>query len=929
VAFGSGSSNVARADVEFRAETGKFEADVAVAKRIYTEAVGGMSDASLRMSVAQEKLDRAISKFGPESLQARSAAVAYRKELNATQEQADHTRRSVHASNNEMLRAGRGALAASGAFKGLGNALFFASSSFAGAFGLIYALRSTIKEAAHAQVVMAQLSKAVGNAGISWGDHRKAILAALEAQSKLSAFDDEELKASFSSLIVRTKDVNEALKLNAVAADVARARHTSLQQAVTLVTRASLGQVGSLRRLGLDVERVTAAQDKLRAAGVKVTFAQREQAKAADVAATRLSVVSLLQTKFAGQAAQFAGTAEGAQERFNKVLNDTKEIIGIGLLPTITNLLTQFSEYLDKLNKSGDLQRKMNVLLRDGGIAAHIVAETFKEIKDILDPLVRALGGTEQAVKDFLLVMAAYKLAKIAGAIKGMAVAFGFVGPAATKAAAETVIAENAIGTGALAQIPKVAALRAELALLGGVSLGAAAATAGVIVAGIVGGVAVAKGLSELDELITDQTATEKKNANRIVTVWRKYGGAWLRTAYDNSTPRMKKIIEQRLRAVGDREALRILGFKNLPSVLGPPAPPPAATTDTGGSTTTSGGTTKRTEADIQLDLSRAQARGDVAGQARADRELLALYRAQAANLERRKNLTLLQKQKLTQLYGQIEGVQSELDSIAADASRKDQERARASEQARAKRLAAHKQTLDTREQRLQNALLHAAATAGIEDDRKAVQALIAFYKAAAHDAELTAKERAQYENKRLKVGATARAARGAAELKRLDLREQRLRNAADRAELTDTLADDRKTLQALIAFYRAEVENEKLSASARAAAEKKRIAARKRLKDVNKQGGADGSGGLTMADFRRESFEFLQSLHGVTNTYGSNIDQSKDAGWALHTQGHLAQRERREQTMSMKTIASRLGHQDARYIAAATDVVMDGVGAI
>jgi len=206
MAFGSGSATgVARADVEFRAETGKFEADVTQAKRIYLDSVDKMGDASLRMSVQQEKLDRAISRFGPNSLQARQAAVNYRRELNSLQHEQDQVRHSAERSSTALVRSGRGAIAASGAFKGLGNALFFASGAFAGAFGFIYALRSALTKAAEAQVVMGQLEVAVKNSGLAWEDHRRHITNVIEAQSKLTAFDDEDLKRTLAALIIRTE----------------------------------------------------------------------------------------------------------------------------------------------------------------------------------------------------------------------------------------------------------------------------------------------------------------------------------------------------------------------------------------------------------------------------------------------------------------------------------------------------------------------------------------------------------------------------------------------------------------------------------------------------------------------------------------------------------------------------------------------------
>lgn len=101
-----------------------------------------------------------------------------------------------------------------------------------------------------------------------------------------------------------------------------------------------------------------------------------------------------------------------------------------------------------------------------------------------------------------------------------------------------------------------------------------------------------------------------------------------------------------------------------------------------------------------------------------------------------------------------------------------------------------------------------------------------------------------------------------------LDVREQRLENARLRATLTETLTDDRKRNQALIAFYRAESHDTNLLVTERTAYEKKLIEA---LKDKKEITGATGS---AAADFSKLSFGFLQELQGVTNQFASNVTQ-------------------------------------------------------
>ena len=127
----------------------------------------------------------------------------------------------------------------------------------------------------------------------------------------------------------------------------------------------------------------------------------------------------------------------------------------------------------------------------------------------------------------------------------------------------------------------------------------------------------------------------------------------------------------------------------------------------------------------------------------------------------------------------------------------------------------------------------------------------------------LTEKERAQYEKKRLKIAQKVREARAKGLESRLDIKERKLRNAVEAAELKDGIKDDELALKRLIAFYRAEEKNRDLSEKARLEAERKRIEAQKKLKKLK----AD--------DVKKGTFsgaEFLTSLQGVLNTYGGNL---------------------------------------------------------
>ena len=867
--FGRGTQ-VAQADVEFVAQTGQFEIDTKQAQRIYHNAVSEMSDDALRMSVAQEKLDRAIARFGPTSLQARTAAMNYRSELRKTQEQQDHLRNSAHRGSTEITRGARGAIAASGAFKGLGNALFFAGNAFAGAFGLVYAIRSVIQAAGKLQAAQEIMRKSTENAGISWQAEGAHIDKTLQSMINVTAFSREDLDRSFAATIARTKDSASAFDLLSTAADLARARHKSLEVATIAMLRAANGQTAGLLRMGIAVGKVTTEQDKLRQSGVKVTAQQRADAKAADAAATRLAVVAKVRAVVHGQALAFSKTEQGAQERFNAILEETKATIGEALLPTITRLLDHFSTWLDKLNRSGQLQKDVNKDIHDAGVFFHALEGAIRDAEKVLGPLVQTMGGFHNAVKFILLGTLAYKALKAAQAIKGIATAFNLVGTSAVVNSEKAVIAENEVGDAAVANTAKVEGLAKGFTTRGGMVV-SGAALAGALAVGDTVSAPMEAGQQDLHNYPELYKIFQKiKNGQPLTTDERQAWAIAIRGNVVSMNGRTNASASQLKRAEG---MLKIARPKDMATPHGSAAAIRAAKAAAAATAGDGGGTQpppKRSVIDIQLDYQAAQRRKDEAGMLKYDRELKAYYERQLASLQARKKQTLLVKEQEQKVGDEIQGVQSDIDSIVSGQQTAARAKRQAEAAAAAKAHARHKQALETQEQKLLNAALRAAATQGRKDDEETTKVLIAFYKKAAHDAELTAKERAQYEHKRLEVRKKLIAARSAAELQRLDLRERRLRNAADLAELKGTMASEKKALNALIAFYKEEERNVDLSEKARQEARRKEIEARKRLKrDLKKDAKDKGGDKVTAAQISSMLQDLQASFYGQ---YASNI---------------------------------------------------------
>lgn len=187
------------------------------------------------------------------------------------------------------------------------------AAGIAGA-AILSGIKSTISAAANAQQVLGQTKVALDDAGLSWSQYGKRIETVIDAQRKLG-FDDEELLKTFSLFIRRTGDVGKALDRNQLSLDVARGRYIDLADAANIVNKASLGQAGALRRIGIDAKNGSSG----------------------------LQLLTLLQQKYGGAAQAAAGDATTANAKLRVSIQNVQEQLGKGLLPTVTNLADNLS----------------------------------------------------------------------------------------------------------------------------------------------------------------------------------------------------------------------------------------------------------------------------------------------------------------------------------------------------------------------------------------------------------------------------------------------------------------------------------------------------------------------------------------------------------------------------------------------------------
>ena len=313
--------------------------------------------------------------------------------------------------------------------KGIGRSLAFATGGFVAFAGATDLLRASIDAARDVGVAQKQLAAQVKASGESFQANQAAISKA-ELSLEKYGFTSEDSAKALTVLERGTGKITEAMKLQGAAADLARAKNETLSDAANTLAKVFGGQETALRRAvpGLDKN------------------------------AHGLDLIAEAQQRLAGQAR--AGTT--VSEKFEATLHNTEVIIGNALLPTIDRLLTKLGDWLDKMNRTGQLQRDLNTAVKDGtgviqGIEAILkpVVALFKEFGD-------AVGGTKKEVELLGLAFAGWK---IQGWLNGIGLLKGGI---------------TGIGTSARTSEGEVAGLKGSLAGLGEAAA-IAIATGGVI----------------------------------------------------------------------------------------------------------------------------------------------------------------------------------------------------------------------------------------------------------------------------------------------------------------------------------------------------------------------------------------------------------------------------------------------------------------
>lgn len=194
-------------------------------------------------------------------------------------------------------------------------------AGFALAAGAVMAakgLYSATKAAIADSAAQAKLAQGLKNAAGANDAQVAATERWISAQGRALGVTDDELRPALSRLVTATKDVEEAQRLAALSMDVSAGSGKSLESVSTAMMKAANGNVSALSRLGINTKN---------AAGETISFEE----------ATRRMAET-----FGGQAATKANTLEGKMARLRLIFDETKETIGMKLIPVLTDLADWF-----------------------------------------------------------------------------------------------------------------------------------------------------------------------------------------------------------------------------------------------------------------------------------------------------------------------------------------------------------------------------------------------------------------------------------------------------------------------------------------------------------------------------------------------------------------------------------------------------------
>jgi hypothetical protein len=327
-------------------------------------------------------------------------AAAERDHARAQQEVATSTRRmssETKVLERDLSASARGAIVGSGAFRGLGRSIAFASGTFLGGFGLTLALRTAVDEMQNAARVGAQTSQVIKTTGGAAGVTARQVDVLAKAVMEKAGIDDEAVKSAENLLLTFTEVRNEVGKGNNIFTQATKAT-VDMAAALANARGGSPDLAGAAIQVGRALNDPIQGLTALRRVGVSFTSAQVEQIKALEqsgqIMGAQKLILQELQREFGGTAAKVnaaSGNLGTLREDLKNIAGDYAKV----LAPDIREAAKAADEWAHRIETDADARKKFKQdvdsivgAIKDLITFAHQVTDAVGGVKNAFELLI-------------------------------------------------------------------------------------------------------------------------------------------------------------------------------------------------------------------------------------------------------------------------------------------------------------------------------------------------------------------------------------------------------------------------------------------------------------------------------------------------------------------------------------------------------------
>jgi hypothetical protein len=341
--------------------------------------------------------------------------------------------------DKDLIRAFRNSTNASQKFKvGMG-------SIFKGAVGFLAvqkgatlagdAIRAGIDEFTEATRVTAQTNAALKSTGGVANVTARQVQKLSGSLSRMSGIDDELVQQGENLLLTFKNVRNEVGKGNKI---FDRATAAALDLSV-----AGFGSVETTaKQLGKALNDPVRGMTALRRSGITFSKAQEDvvnaMVKANDTLGAQRLILKEVESQVGGSARALGETLPGKLNILRNTFDNLAGSVVQRFEPAIKKAVDGVVVWLSKTKNQEKVQKAINDTVKTAATVVKVFVQVLETLRAILGPLIRLVGGLQNAIKLLIAVMVAAKVASFVTAI-------ATIGTAAQASAAKTLLLRTAL----------------------------------------------------------------------------------------------------------------------------------------------------------------------------------------------------------------------------------------------------------------------------------------------------------------------------------------------------------------------------------------------------------------------------------------------------------------------------------------------------